>query len=49
MTVCPTEEEIMTRRTPSEELDIIESIVSEHPSGIGIAALERKLEQGLGW
>ena len=38
----------MTRRTPSEELDIIESIVSEHPSGIGIAALERKLEQGLG-
>ena len=40
----------MTRRTPSEELDIIESIVSEqeYPSGIGIAALERKLEQGLG-
>ena len=38
----------MTRRTPSEELDIIESIVSQHPSGIGIAALERKLEQGLG-
>ena len=38
----------MTRRIPSEELDIIESIVSQHPSGIGIAALERKLEQGLG-
>lgn len=38
----------MTRRTPSEELDIIESIVSQHPSGIGIAALERKLQQGLG-
>lgn len=30
----------MPRTTPAEELQLIESIVTAHPSGIGIADIE---------
>lgn len=35
----------MARRPPGEELDIIESIIAEHPAGIGISSLEEILAQ----
>lgn len=37
----------MARRTPLEELSIVEAIIAEHPAGIGISALEEVLEQRL--
>lgn len=37
----------MARRTPIEDLNIIEYIIAEHPDGIGISALEEVLAQRL--
>ena len=37
----------MSRTVPSEELDLIERVISEHPEGIGISALERALAHHL--
>ncbi|MBW2370672.1 MAG: Fic family protein [Deltaproteobacteria bacterium] len=37
----------MTRIVPTEELDLIERVISEHPEGIGISALERVLAHHL--
>ena len=33
----------MSRTTPSEELDLIESIVAVHPRGIGISDIEAEM------
>jgi len=33
----------MSRMMPAEELDLIERVISEHPEGIGISALEKAL------
>ena len=40
-------EVIMPRIVPAEELDLIEKVISEHPGGIGISELERKLSHHL--
>jgi len=34
---------IMSRIVPAEEFDLIEQVISEHPNGIGISALEKAL------
>ncbi len=34
---------IMSRIVPAEEFDLIEQVISEHPEGIGISALEKAL------
>ncbi len=33
----------MSRIVPAEEFDLIEQVISEHPEGIGISALEKAL------
>ncbi|XCN75262.1 MAG: Fic family protein [Candidatus Electrothrix aestuarii] len=33
----------MSRRIPAEELDVIAHVLAEHPQGLGISALEKKL------
>ena len=33
----------MSRIVPTEELDLIERVISEHPEGLGISALEKAL------
>ena len=38
----------MPRVTPTEELELIESIVADHPKGLGISAIEANLERRLG-
>ena len=35
----------MPRITPNEELQLIESIVASHPSGLGISAIEAEMER----
>jgi len=37
------EKMIMSRVVPAEEFDLIEQVISEHPEGIGISALEKAL------
>jgi CRP-like cAMP-binding protein len=37
----------MSRIVPAEELDLIERVISEHPEGLGISALERALANHL--
>jgi hypothetical protein len=37
----------MSRIVPAEELDLIERVISEHPEGFGISALERALADHL--
>jgi len=37
----------MSRIVPAEELDLIEQIISEHPEGLGISALEKALANHL--
>ena len=36
-------EVLMSRIVPTEELDLIERVISEHPEGLGISALEKAL------
>ena len=38
----------MPRSTPTEDLKLIESIVSAHPNGIGISAIETEIAQRTG-
>ena len=33
----------MSRIVPAEEFDLIEQMISDHPEGIGISALEKAL------
>lgn len=35
----------MPRVTPTEELELIESIVADHPKGLGISAIEANLSR----
>jgi len=37
----------MSRFMPAEELNLIERVISEHPEGIGISALEKALHSHL--
>lgn len=40
-------EVFMSRIVPTEELDVIERLISEHPEGLGISALEKALANHL--